>query len=331
MRRTTRITAALVAAGLLATGCSGASDGETGGAVSGVDTAVGAPVGAAEPDDGGVAEESAGDRGGTSEAGAALGSDGEAPATIHISSPLGRQVVFNARLSLEVDDTAATVEAIRRSVEQAGGFVAGADLHRVGEGGLLAGSMTLRVPADRLSTTLAALKDMASEVVDEGLDSDDVTEEYADVQAQLRNLRALETELLALLADIRERSNDATQVLTVFERIRQVRGEIEQLEGRRQVLDDLVSLATIQVELQPTPTAAPIATDEWRPGEVARDALRSTVNALRGVVDGAIWVALTLLPLLVLVLGLPLAVALGVRRTLRRRTARPADPSPTAG
>lgn len=261
------------------------------------------------------------------------GGDGEV-SPIQIAAPLGRHVIFTARLSLEVEDTAATVEQIRRAVETAGGFVAAADLRRVdrdGDEAQLAGSMTLRVPTDRLSTTLQQLKELATDVVDEGLDSQDVTEEYSDVQAQLRNLRALETELLALLADIRERSNDATQVLTVFERIRQVRGEIEQLEGRRQVLDDRIALATITVDLRPAPSAVPIAGDEWRPGEVARDALRSTVGALRTVADAAIWFGLTLLPILLLVLGLPLAVALGVRRTLRRRTARPAPPSPNAG
>lgn len=303
------------AAALLAVGLAGCAAGSEETTDSGAEPAAG-PVDGGDADSGGVPTEAAHG-----------GDDGrdEGPEVLTVAAPLGRKVVFNARLSLEVADTAAAAEDVRRTVEAAGGFVASADLHRVGPGDALAGSLTLRVPADDLSTTLRTLKDMADAVIEESIDSDDVTGEYADVESQLRNLRALEVELLGLLSEIRERTDSAEQVLTVFQRVREVRSEIERLEGRRQVLDDLVALSTIHLDLQPTPSAAPIAADEWRPGGVVRDALRATVTALQTVADLAIWLALTVLPVLVVVVVLPLGVAYAVRRAWRRRT----GPSPT--
>lgn len=314
-RTSVRTTGAAVALGLALAACSAAdevSQGEDSAA-----TESGSSIGGA------AREEAATD----SEASGATGVDA---AAIAVGAPTNRKVIFDASLSLEADDPAATVEDIRRAVERAGGFVANADLHRSGDRDLLSGSMTLRVPAAELSSTLQALKGLAARVVDEGIDSSDVTEQYADIEAQLRNLRALETELLALLADIRERSNDATQVLTVFERIRQNRSEIEQLQGRKNVLDDLVSLSTITVAIRPTPSAAPIASGEWRPGEVVRDAARTTVSGLQSLADLGIRLVVTVLPLLVLLVGLPVALALGLRRVWRRYNARPSGPSPVS-
>lgn len=282
--------------------------------------------------DGGAGVSSAGgtsgdaDRG-VEEAGAGGGGAATGAEILNVAAPSGRQVVFTARLGLEVADTAQVAEDIRRAVEAAGGFVASADLRRTGQGDRLAGNLTLRVPAGDLGTTLRSLKNLADRVVEESVDSDDVTGEVADVAAQLRNLRAFEVELVGLLSEIRERTDSADQVLTVFERIREVRAEIERLEGRREVLDDLVALATVHVELTPTPATAPIASDEWRPGAVVRDALRATVSALQAIADVGIRLALTVLPLLLLTVGLPLAVAASLRRAWRRRQA-PSPPVP---
>lgn len=321
MRTTRRVVGGLLVLAVALTGCGAADEAarptaaDTAGEAADRDTVDDAARDGAA---GGSLDEAApaGGEAGAAEEGAASTDAG----IISVTAPLGRKVVFNAGLTLEVDDTAAAVEDIRRTTETADGFVAAVDLHRTGEDNVLAGSMTVRVPTGELSTALSAFKELATRVVDERIDSDDVTEKYADIEAQLRNLRAVETELVALLADIRERSDDASQVLAVFQRIREIRGEIERLQGRQQVLDDLVALATVQVELRPAPSAAPITGDAWRPGEVAHDAIRVTVGALQTVSEVAIRLAITVVPILLIVLGLPMALALAVRRAYRRRS-----------
>ncbi|MBW3619374.1 MAG: DUF4349 domain-containing protein [Actinobacteria bacterium] len=295
-RARARLIGAVLAAALLATGCASSDEGAT------------SPEPVADGVDAGGGE--------AAETEAAAGDD--AMQALEVGVPLGRKVVFRAHVSLEADDTQAAITDIRRAVERVGGFVATAAVRR-GEDDQLRGTLTLRVPSSELDTTLDALRAVGDRVVEERIDSDDVTEEFADVEAQLRNLRALETELLSLLAEVRDKSDNAEQILAVFERIRQVRGEIEQLEGRRQVLDDLVSLATVEVSIEPTSSATPLASDEWRPGDVVRSAVRTTVAALRTVVDVAIWLTLTVLPVALVVIGVPLVIGLALRRSWRRR------------
>lgn len=252
------------------------------------------------------------------------GEEGEQP--LSVGAPLGRKVIQRANLTLEVDDPATAVDEITSLAERSGGFVAGADLQRTGHDNELRGTITLRIPTSELSNTIQRLKALAVRVPEQHLGTQDVTEEYSDVTAQLRNLRALETELVALLADVRAQSNSADEILVVFERIRQVRGEIERLEGRKQVLDDLVALATVEVRVEPTETAIAVAEEGWRPGDTLAAALRTTVGALQTIVDAAIWVAVTVVPIALLLLLPVVGLAYGVRRWRRQ----PGSAAPSA-
>lgn len=245
----------------------------------------------------------------------------------------GRQVIRRAHVALASDDPEQTVDDIGEATEGAGGFVAGTDLHR--EGGVLAGTVTLRVPADELSDTLTRIEAAGVEVRSRQLSSEDVTGEVTDIESQLRNLRALETELLELLSDARE-TGDTEQVLAVFDRIRETRDEIERLEGRRANLDDLVSLATIEVRIEPTDAlllqTAPERDPEpgpWSPSQQVERAWNATLGALQGVADGAIVLLVTVLPITLVVAVPLLLVVLAVRAARGRRAS--AGPPPGDG
>jgi hypothetical protein len=254
--------------------------------------------------------------------GAALG---EAPATtatgsveegdvddfVGVLTPTDRKVIYDAEMQLEDAETRATFERLTALVQGSGGFVAAATVQEVEEEDDQPFiSMTVRVPADRLTATLTAIRQEADRVVSESLVSQDVTEEFVDIEAQLRNLRALETELLALLAELRDNTDaDPSKLLQVFEQIRQTRGEIERLEGRKQLLENLVAMATLQIGITPTLASAPIVGEPaWEPLTVAKGALRDTVQALQAVADFLIRFALNVLPILVITVG-PFALA----------------------
>lgn len=231
-----------------------------------------------------------------------------------------RKIIQTARLELEAEDTEAAFAAITRAVERAGGFIAAADVERPdGDDDRPFIRMTLRVPSTEMLGLLDRIEAAADEVLSKQLGTQDVTGEYADTESQLRNLRALEVELLDLLAKVEDRANARPDdILEVFDEIRSVRGEIERLEGRRQVLDDLVALATIDVTLEPTPheVANPIV-DEFDTTSTAEDAARALVDALQGIFGVVIWVGVLLVPLAAL-----FAVPAGlVWRVTRRKRA----------
>ncbi len=170
----------------------------------------------------------------------------------------GRKLVRNATVSLEVEDVGAAVRQVERIAAGAGGFVSASNVFvedppEPVEDGVSpperteSATVTIRVPSAVYSSVLNQLRDIAGEVRSESSTTADVTEEFTDLEARKRNLEATEVTYLALL----EKAETVADILTVQERINDVRLEIELIEGRINLLNDLSDLATIIVQLRP--------------------------------------------------------------------------------
>jgi hypothetical protein len=232
------------------------------------------------------------------------------------ASQSARKIILTANLQLVVKDTENTVAAIKGLVAAEEGFVAASNVWR--DGSLLQAQLTVRVPAERMDAVVAEVKKLAVRVEREESGGQDVTEEYVDLSAQLRNLEATETELRALLTDVREKSGKAEDVMAVYRELVNIRGEIERTKGRIQYLDRSTELATITLLLSER-AAEPIGQPGWQPLQTLRRALNALVELLKGGVDAGIW-AVTLGGTL---LGIPaLAIWLLWRLTRGRRALR---------
>ncbi len=250
-------------------------------------------------------------------------------ALIEVQATDGRKVIRTARLELNADDTRRAFSRIGDIVEEAGGFIAHADVGRVdSEDAQPAISLTVRIPTDLLGATLDQIKAVADLVVTESQNSQDVSEQFVDLEARLRNLEALETELRALLEEVRSQPDaDPEKLLRVFNELASVRGQIEQIEGQLQHLSGVTDLATVEISLTQTPATAPIVDQPWGPAEAFREAARGLVQAMQGVADGAITFFVFILPILLAVAIVPVAVGWWLWRRYRRRPAAPAAAS----
>lgn len=317
--RGTRVVAAALAAGMLLAGC-GAND--DGGSESGVENLEdGGDAGGGADFAGGqeAPQEAQTDSAEAGDDGSDGGEGTDAP-----DARANRDIIYRAAMTLSSDDPDMTVDGVERAATAAGGFVSNTQLQR-GNDDLLRGSMTIRVPAENLESLLDAVSETAAQVTQRDQDAEDVTGQVADIESRLRNLRALEEELLVLLTEARE-GGDTEDVLSVFDRVGQVREEIEVLEGRQQDLGDQVALSTLTVQVEPSPSLLASRQSEpdqdlplpWSPGNVATSAMDATVAALQSFVDVVIRAALFLLPVLLVWLS-PLWIALLVAMWWRRR------------
>jgi hypothetical protein len=223
-----------------------------------------------------------------------------------------RMIVRTAEMRITVDDTTRAVDAVTRSAESIGGYVAGSHVWREGE--LLRARITLRVPTEKLTSTLAQIRSVAKRVENETLTSDDVSEEFVDLEARVRNLEATEEELRQLLVVARTNSRKASEVLEVHNQLTQIRGEIEQARGRMRYLSQVTAMAAVALEVTPDAIAQPVVEPGWQPLVVAKNAMRALVGVLQGAANAAIWVLIYLLP----IAGMLMIVAFGVWRVARR-------------
>jgi len=118
------------------------------------------------------------------------------------------------------------------------------------------GKIEYRVPAGKLESLTAALKSLGS-VESLNPSASDITEDYFDLEIRLRNERALETRLLALTD---RPANKLSDLIEAERELARVRGEIDQMEGRRRFWDNRVALAALSVSVhEPVPTVGGVA------------------------------------------------------------------------
>jgi len=241
-------------------------------------------------------------------------SDSSPAAAPPIAAQPSRMVVYTGDMQLIVKDTGAAVRAIQEVVIANGGYLGESRMWREGE--VFRASITLRIPPERLRVVLDQIRSQAKRVEHENLSANDVGSEYVDLQSRLRNLRATETELRALLSTIRERSRKASEVLEIHQHLTAVRGEIEQLEGRAQHLARTVALATVRVELVPDAIGTPVVVGGWEPVATFRNASRALILLLQRGADIMIWSLIYILPAVLLLL-LPVGFVVFVARRVR--------------
>lgn len=244
----------------------------------------------------------------------------EAPAYSPAPAPASaeRMVIQNASLVLVVDDPAATAEAIGDLAESMGGFVVSVNIYRTTYGAAAMettqGSVTVRVPSERLTEALDLIEADANEVRQRNISGQDVTAEFTDLSSRLRNLEAAEQQLREILASA-TRTED---VMLVFNQLTQVRGEIEVVRGQMRYYEESARLSSVSVELIPDAAAQPIQIGRWQPGVTLREAVEDLVRGLQALVDLSIRLAVCGLPALV-ILGLPAWIV--IRALIRRRRA----------
>jgi hypothetical protein len=203
---------------------------------------------------------------------ASAGVAGEAKMETNTSVPAfdpTAMIIRTGTASVEVTQLDSAVAEARRAAARVGGAVANAQV-ATGRNEVHSAVLQIKVPAaqfDSLLTGIAPLGRVESVQVT----AQDVGEEYVDIQARLTNLRRLESRLIDLLAN---RTGKLSDVLTVEHELARVRGEIEQIEGRRRFLERSTAVSSLQLTLhEPTPIIAgnpgtnPIASafrDAWR-------------------------------------------------------------------
>lgn len=230
-----------------------------------------------------------------------------------------RMIIRTVELAMYVKDVEASFAEIQTLTAEMGGYVANANTWREGE--YLRARLTIRVPAKRLDSALEQIKALATEVERESTSGDDVTLEYTDLEASLRNLEATEVELRELLKTVRERTGKAEDILSVHRELSNIRGQIEQIKGRMQYLEQMSALATVHIQLTPDVLSRPLTVGRWEPKGTAANAVRALIQVLQFIAKAGIWVAIVGLPILIL-LGMSVAIPILIIRAWRRRARR---------
>ncbi|HSV15024.1 MAG TPA: DUF4349 domain-containing protein [Tepidisphaeraceae bacterium] len=194
-----------------------------------------------------------------------------------------RRIIRNGTMEFEVDSFDAAVARITQIVGESGGFVGTVDSQKL-PNGKVKGTVTLRVPPERLDAlvlSLRALGDLKSQQIS----AQDITKQYTDIQSQLTAARAMESRLLELIKS----GNGAIKDLLAAEKELGVwREKIEQAEGEIRYYNNLVSLSTLSITIYERDIKTPAAATETETADVgieAEDVEGARTDAIKAIED----------------------------------------------
>ena len=251
--------------------------------------------------------------GGASEgsAEASLGDAGSQASDSPVSSSavpqVGPQIVKTASLRLGIahgsfEDKVGDAHAVADSYA---GFVVSSTASQGSGKRIAEGSLVLRIPAESYDSALTRLRGLGKvESLEES--GQDVSKEFVDLNARIRQLRAVEAQLLEVL----QRADDVPAALAVQNQLSQVQLDLEQARGRLQYLDNRVAFATISMSMHELGVVAPKDS-----GFKIVDAWATAGTAFLTVV-GWLFIGIAVAAPVLILLGLGFLVGREVRRRL---------------
>jgi hypothetical protein len=250
-----------------------------------------------------------------------------APAGAKKPVAISRKIIYTGKIALVAEDFDKAEEKFRELIDEYKGYIAGSDVSRV-PGEPQHGTWTVRIPADRSDAFRADLRNVGK-LVHSKLDSQDVTDQYFDTQAEQTNLEVREKALRGLY-DKTIANAKLTDLLEVDRELARVRGEINTLKGRLQRWDKLVAYATytVTIDERRSTEEAPAAPF----GIVAGERFGDSLSGLTAFGRFLLLFFIILSPWLVLLAVILVPVWLVVRRKTRPvlATLAPAEQSPPA-
>ncbi len=249
-------------------------------------------------------------------ASSAVSANDASSATQQSGEPTGdfdvRKIVYNADMTVTVDDPAAALSVLVEKAKALGGYVSGS-YSTTDDQGTNYAYATLKVPADQLEALVTAANALGK-VNDYRLSSDDISQNYYDIQARLTSAKAEEQQLLEILA----KCETVEDILAVRQSLSNVRADIESYTGQIKLWDNLVAYATLNITVNRTPKTAVEGENElitmWKASDVWNRMARGFQNSARFVVNAigaiGIFLAVAAIPagLLFLVIGVPIIV-----------------------
>ncbi|AMV35943.1 DUF4349 domain-containing protein [Planctomyces sp. SH-PL62] len=257
---------------------------------------------------------------------AATAPEAPAEAAAPTDAGISRKVIYDATLDLAVDAVDPVAAMVGELVASSGGYIA--EENMTGSPGSLRSQFwRLRVPVDRFDGLVRSIMALG-ELVQFNRKSQDVTAEFYDVEARIKN-KLVEEETLKKILE--ERSGQLEEVLKVEVELARVRGEVEQMQGRLRVLQNLSSLATLTLTIRerdrfqpPAPVVADFPTQLARTWQSSLTRLLDLGKALTIFVVGqVVWLPFYAIGLVLMWWGLRRLIAIA-------RTPRPTTSTPPA-
>jgi hypothetical protein len=192
------------------------------------------------------------------------------------------RVVKTGSIALVVKDkkVSPTLKAINNAASLEGGYIASSSSEEFGD--TPSGEVTIRVPVDRYEKLVDRIRGLDAQVRTATSSGKDVTAQFTDLESQLRTLNATRNRFLIILGQ----TKTISEILTVQQRVDNVSGQIDQIEGQKKLLASQSDLSTLTVSVSESGDPVVKATNKPRSGisQAFTDARDGFVNGVEAII-----------------------------------------------
>lgn len=211
-----------------------------------------------------------------------------------------RMVVQNSYLSLVVKNVSSTLNEIKSYTTTIGGYMVNSNLDNPQDN--TSGSVTLRIPSEKLDETLAKFRSLSVKVASERLDGTDVTDQFVDNEARMQVLNAN----MARFKELMGQAKEISDILNVQQQVFSLQSQIDSIKGQNKYMEQTAKMSLVTIYLSTDEYSLPYAPSQpWRPDVIFKTAVRSMISNLRSLGSVAIWLfvyAVIWLPVLLIIL-----------------------------
>jgi hypothetical protein len=157
-----------------------------------------------------------------------------------------QKIIKTGNLRFETDNLETTYDQIKLAVKKGKAFI-----QNDSEGKEYASvyrRITVRIPSENFDSFIKDISTGVAYFDNKEISSQDVTEEYIDIDARLKAKKKLENRYLELLA----KATKMSEMLAIEAQLSAIREEIEAKEGQLRYMQNQVSLSTISIEFYKT-------------------------------------------------------------------------------
>lgn len=152
-----------------------------------------------------------------------------------------RKLIREGNMRFQTDNMNETRRYLDSLVAAVEGYVASENVYNYD--GTIEQSLQVRIPSDKFDSFLATVSSFAGRLDSRYINTQDVTEEFIDIEARLSAKKELEVRYLELLKQART----VEDMVAIETQLSQVRSEIESIEGRLKYLQNRVSYASLGI------------------------------------------------------------------------------------
>ena len=174
--------------------------------------------------------------------------DANTSVEVNESNTSNRKLIKTVNMSVETKEFDNLISGIEEQVNSTGGYVESSNIsnnnYYSNRDTVRYASYTVRIPANQLNSFLERVKGV-SNVISMNQDVRDVTLSYTDLESHKKSLLTEQERLLALL----ENADNMEDIITIEERLSEVRYSIESMESQLRVMDNQVDYSTVYIDI----------------------------------------------------------------------------------